>query len=75
MKMHKFVIFVKKNLKINMVEMKITVKLGTITIIQENVQVIHIAYSILKKFNLVFYNRFNYDYHFIMKGLGKASEG
>ena len=58
-----------------MVKMKITVKLGTITIIQENVQVIHIAYSILKKIHLVFYNRFNYDYHFIIKGLVKESEG
>ena len=41
MKMQKFIMFVKKNLK-----MKIIVQLGTIVILQENIEVLHIVYVI-----------------------------
>ena len=44
----KNVIFVMKNLKINMLQIKNIVKLGTIVIIQENIEVLHIAYVIFK---------------------------
>ena len=40
----KFVIFVKKNLKINVFTIKTIVKLGTIANIQENIEVLHIEY-------------------------------
>ena len=40
----KFVIFVKKNLKINTLTIKNIVKLGTIANIQENIEVLHIEY-------------------------------
>ena len=46
MKMQKFVIFVKKNLKINMLKIKNIVKLGIIVIIQVNIEELHIAYVI-----------------------------
>ena len=46
--MQKFVTFVKKNLKINMLKTKNIVKLGAIVIIQGNIQVLQIAYVILK---------------------------
>ena len=44
--MQKFAIFVKKNLKINMQEIKIIEKLETIVIIQRSAEVLHIAYVI-----------------------------
>ena len=40
----KFVIFVKKNLKINVFTIKTIVKLGTIANIQENIELLHIEY-------------------------------
>ena len=40
----KFVLFVKKNLKINVFTIKTIVKLGTIANIQENIEVLHIEY-------------------------------
>ena len=46
MKMQKFVMFVKKSLKINMLKIKNTAKLGIIVIIQVNIEVLHIAYVI-----------------------------
>ena len=46
MKTQKFVIFVKRNLKISMPKKKIIVKLGPIVIIQGNIEVLHIAYAI-----------------------------
>ena len=44
--MQKFVTFVKKGLKINMLKIKIILKLGTIVIIQGNIEVLHTAYII-----------------------------
>ena len=46
MKMQRSVISVKKNLKINMREIKYIVKLEIIFIIQENMENLHIAYAI-----------------------------
>ena len=46
MKMQKFVLFVKKTLSINMLKIKNIVNLGTIVIIQGNVEMLHIAYVI-----------------------------
>ena len=46
MKMQKSVIFVKKNLKINIWKLKNIVKLEIIVIMQENKEVLHIAYVI-----------------------------
>ena len=43
-KMQKFVIFVKKNLKTNMLKLKNIVYLGTFAIIQGNIEVLNIAY-------------------------------
>ena len=43
-KMQKFVIFVKKNLKTNMLKLKNIVYLGTFVIIQGNIEVLNIAY-------------------------------
>ena len=46
MKMQKSIIFVKKDLKIKMLKIKNNVKLGTIVIMQVNIDVLHIAYVI-----------------------------
>ena len=46
MKMQKYVIFVKKKLKINISNIKNIVKLKIIVIIQGNIEVPHIAYVI-----------------------------
>ena len=46
MKMQNSVIFVKKNFKINIWNIKDTVKLGIIVIIQDNIEVLRIAYVI-----------------------------
>ena len=46
MKMQKSVIFVKKNLKVNMWQIKNIVKLEIIVIIQGNIEVLRIAYVI-----------------------------
>ena len=45
-KTEKSATFVKKNLKINMLKIKNIVKLGTIFIIQENIEVLRIVYVI-----------------------------
>ena len=45
-KMKKFVLFVKTNLNVNIIKIKIIVKLGTIVIIQGNTEVLHLAYLI-----------------------------
>ena len=42
----KKLIFVKKNLKVNMLKIKNIVKLETITIIEMNIEVLHISYGI-----------------------------
>ena len=65
--MEKFVILLKKNLKINKLKIKNNVKSGTIVIIQANVP---------KEILTVFHNRCNYDYHFIIKDdLAEEIEG
>ena len=46
MKMHNSVTFLKRNLKINMLKMKNIVKLVIILIIQQNIELLHIAYVI-----------------------------
>ena len=46
MKRQKFVIFAKKNLKINMLNTKNIIKLETIVNIHENIEVLLIAYVI-----------------------------
>ena len=46
MKMQKPIIFVKKDLKIKMQKIKNNVKLGTIVIMQVNIDMLHIAYLI-----------------------------
>ena len=51
------------------------IKLGTIVIIQVNIEVLHIhsicnlKYSVLKEIPIVCHNRSNCDYHFVIKGL------
>ena len=42
----KVLYIVKKNMDINMLKVKIIVKFGTIAMIQEKIQVLHIAYVI-----------------------------
>ena len=44
MKMHKFVIPIRQNFKVNMLKIKNIAKLEIIVIIQENIEVLHIAY-------------------------------
>ena len=44
--MWKFVIFLKKNIKMNMLEIKNIIKLETIVIIPANIMLLHIAYVI-----------------------------
>ena len=57
-KMQKFVILVKKNLKVKML------KINYIVIIQDNIEVLK---SVPKESSIVFHNGSNYDYHFIIK--------
>ena len=45
-KAQKSAIFVKKDLKINMLKIKNNVELGTIIFIQENIKVLHVVYII-----------------------------
>ena len=73
-KMQISVIFVKKNLKINIWKIKNMVKLDIIVIIQGNIEMLHIAYIIwnilyLKKSPIAFHNGSNYDYDFTIKWL------
>ena len=46
MNMQKCAIFVKKNLKINILKIKSIVKLGTIAIIQGDIEALHKAYAV-----------------------------
>ena len=81
MKMQKYVIFVKKNLKINMWKIKNIVKLEIFVIIHRNIEVLHIAcviqsfsvitFSVPKKSTIDFHNGSNYDFHFIIKVLAE----
>ena len=64
-KMQKFVILVKKNLKVKML------KINYIVIIQDNIEVLK---SVPKESSIVFHNGSNYDYHFIIKKLAEEFE-
>ena len=63
--MQKFVILVKKNLKVKML------KINYIVIIQDNIEVLK---SVPKESSIVFHNGSNYDYHFIIKKLAEEFE-
>ena len=69
MKMQKYPVFVKKSLKINMLNTKNIVNLEIIVIIQVNIEVIfdifNWEYSIPKKTTMIFQNGCNSDYYFI----------
>ena len=74
MKMHKSVLFVKKNLKINIWKIKNIIKSEIIVIYTGEYRgaahsIRNLKYSVTKKIPTVFHNRSNYDYHFIMKEL------
>ena len=66
MKLEKSVILVNKNLKINMLKIKNIIKLGTIVVIQVNVEMLQIP--------IVFHNASNYDYHSNVKELAEELE-
>ena len=71
--MQKSVIFVKKNLKINMSKIK---NLEIVAIIMENIEILCIAYVnqnivYLKKIPVAIHNGSKYYYHFIVKELVK----
>ena len=66
MKLEKSVILVNKNLKINMLKIKNIIKLGTIVVIQVNVEMLQIP--------IVFPNVSNYDYHSNVKELAEELE-
>ena len=73
MKMQKSVIFVKKNLKINVGKIKNIVKLE---IVHGEYRggvhsICNLKYSLPKKILIAFHNGSNYDYHFIIKGLAE----
>ena len=73
MEMQKSVIFVKKNLKINIWKIKNFVKLEIIVIIQGNTgavdSIYNLKYSVPKNIWIVSHNGSNYDYHFVKKEL------
>ena len=66
--------FMKRSLNVKTLRMKIILKLKTIDIIQVNAEVLHIPY-IINKIPVVFYNGWNYDYHFIIKKLANEFKG
>ena len=71
MKMKKFAIFVKKSLKINILNLEITV------IIQMNTGVlliVYVIYNVPIEIPIVLHNRSNYDYHFTIKELAEKFE-
>ena len=71
MKILKFAIFVKKNLKINMLTIKNIVKEH-----RGNAHSIYnLKYSVSKEVPIVFHNGSNYNYHFIIKKLVEEFEG
>ena len=75
--MQKFVIFVQKSLKINILKINNIEKLGTIVIIQLNIELLYICnlkYGVSKEISIVFHNGSNYDYHFIIKELTEEFE-
>ena len=69
--MKKFAIFVKKSLKINILNLEITV------IIQMNTGVlliVYVIYNVPIEIPIVLHNRSNYDYHFTIKELAEKFE-
>ena len=72
MKMQKSVIFVKKNLKINILKLEI------IVIIEKYRGVAHsicnLKYNLPKKLPIVFNNGSNYEFNFIIKELAEDSK-
>ena len=76
MKMQASVIFVNKDVKINMWKIKNIVKLEIIVVIQGSIEVLHISYVVqnikyLKKIPIAFHNGSKYDYHFVIKEFEK----
>ena len=73
--MKKSAIFVKKNMKMNIWEIKSIVKLEIIVIMQGIMGAAHsiynLKYSVPKKIPIAFHNGSNYDYHFIAKELAE----
>ena len=73
--MQKSVIFVKKNLRINMRRIKNIVKLEIIVIVTsieyrgDTPSIYNLKYSVPKKIPTASYNGFTYDYDFIIKDL------
>ena len=66
--MKKFAIFVKKSLKINILNLEITV------IIQMNTGVlliVYVIYNVPIEIPIVLHNRSNYDYYFTIKELAE----
>ena len=68
MKMQNSVIFLKKNLNINMRKITNIVNLEIIVILQRNIKVLHIAYVIQ---NIIFHNGSKCDYHCIINKLAE----
>ena len=74
MKMQKSVIFVKKNLKIDIRKIKNIVKLEIIVIGEyrgATHSICNLKYNVPKKIHIVFHNGSNYDYYFIIKVLAE----
>lgn len=67
LKMRIFVLFVKKYVNKSMLKI---IKLGTIVIIQVNIELLHkshVKYRVPKEIPIIFRNGCNYDYFFIIK--------
>ena len=80
-KIQKSAIFIKKKLNLNMLQINSIVKLGTIVIMEEIIEVMHIVYVVwsivylkTKEIPIAFYNGPKYDYHFIIKELIEEPE-
>ena len=82
-KIQQSAIFVKEKLTINMLLIKNIIKLGTIVIIQGNIEyqqisisisICNLKYGLPKEIPIVFRNVCNYDYHSIIKELAEKFE-
>ena len=75
MKMQKFAIFAKKNLKTKISKIKSIIKLAIIVTIEGNIEVLRIAYENwyigYLKIPIDFQNLSNYDYHSNIKDLAE----
>ena len=74
--MQKFVIFVKKNLKTNIWKIKNILKLEIFCHYTGEYRgavhsICNLKYNVPEKISIVFHNRSNYDYHFIIKELAE----